>query len=144
MVVSKGVWGEMHMHVFETCEHFSFSGGSEGNCKVRICWSPYGKRNKLRNKLMPKHQDLCLSTTLSVSVPCHEIVLMSLCHGQKKCLSEKEASWREEEKTIFHLICCQNEVSSALFWLEWETLYKTVLKGGPSVSIVNSGICRDS
>jgi len=78
---------------------------------------------------MHKHQDLCVSTTSFVSVPHHEIFLMSLCHGQEKCLYEKEASQREEEKTILQLMCCQNEVSDALCWPEWKVLYTTVLKG---------------
>lgn len=117
----------MHMHVFETCKHFSFSGGSEGNCRARICWSPYGKRNKL----MPKHQVMCISTTSFASVPCHEIFLMSLCHGHEKSPREKGASRKKEEKTLLQFMCCQNEVSDALFWLEWEVVYITVLKGGP-------------
>lgn len=127
MVVLKGLGGEMLVHVFKPWKHFSFSGGSEGNSRVRICQSPYGKRNKL----MPKHQDLCIHTISFWSVPRHEIFLMSLCHGQEKCPCEKEVSWRETEKTILQLMCCQNEVSDALFWLEWEVLYTTVLKAGP-------------
>lgn len=45
---------------------------------------------------------------------------MSLCHGQKKCLCEKETSHREEEKTILQLVCCRKGESGVLFWLEQE------------------------
>lgn len=96
------------MHVFEICKHFLFSGQSEGNCRVRIGSSPRGKRNKL----IPKNQDLCISTTSFVSVPCHEIFLMSLCHGHKRSSCKEEANLREEEKTVLQLTCYQNDVMS--------------------------------
>lgn len=37
MIVLKWVVGDMHMCVFETCKHFSFSDESEGNCTISVC-----------------------------------------------------------------------------------------------------------